>query len=327
MKRSLICYHGGWFAETAWLQRLLGESIGSCQLDLEQRRVEENAIVLCADPLCLKPEILRHLNETPGVVLFHVSDEWYRSPVGIYANFSHVIRSYRHSALVRPAITQIPLGPCRDVRGFDPGRPVQDRRHIWSFAGQITATRAAMLKSLAGVQPHSLCTTAGVQAAQPMLDPVAYRNLLHESVFVPCPMGNVNLESFRLYEALDAGAIPIVERRPWLDYYTQLFGPHPLPAVTSWGQAVGIMQALLSDETVLQAKRAEISSWWQMTQARLSCELHEALNGTENSLARPLRSAGLPGRLRGLCESLQHHNRVALGARLALMARRRFVRN
>lgn len=52
-----------------------------------------------------------------------------------------------------------------------------------------------------------------------------------DSIFSPCPQGNVLLETPRVYEALQCGSIPIVERRLTLDYYKQLLGPHPLPTV------------------------------------------------------------------------------------------------
>ena len=42
-------------------------------------------------------------------------------------------------------------------------------------------------------------------------------NMLLDSVFVLCPRGN-NLETFRFYEALESGAIPIFVKGSSVDY-------------------------------------------------------------------------------------------------------------
>ncbi|HCN30593.1 MAG TPA: hypothetical protein DIT64_18025 [Verrucomicrobiales bacterium] len=322
MKREFLCYHGGWFAEPAWLQRLLGWEETPWLTNAGQEHVVENSIVLCSDLGCLKPALLQRLGSTAGVVLFHVSDEWYRSPLEVYRHFSHVIRNYHHSALNHDGITQIPLGPCRESRSAGGLPAASERKHVWSFAGQVTSTRGAMLDCLRCVQPHCLRLTAGVRAAGPMLESDAYRALLHESVFVPCPMGNVNLESFRLYEALDAGAIPIVEQRPWLDYYTRLLGPHPLPSVNTWRQAAGVMRSLMSDKDALDRRQEEIQTWWSQVQYQISRRVTDVMCKTYGDASTPLASARLPGKMRGRWEMLKHHNGAALQARLQIITQR-----
>ncbi|HCN78222.1 MAG TPA: hypothetical protein DIT13_13630 [Verrucomicrobiales bacterium] len=326
MKRELVCYHEGWFAEPAWLQRLLGWQDATLQTDAGQTRVVENSIIVCPDLGSLRPELLKRLGQASGVVLFHVSDEWFRSPLEVYRHFSHVIRSYHHTALELPGITQIPLGPCRDVRMGGKPRLSSERQFVWSFAGQVTATRSSMMECLRDMQPNSLRVTAGAPAAQTMLEPGAYRELLRESVFVPCPMGNVNLDSFRLYEALDAGALPIVERRPWLDYFTRLLGNHPLPSVTSWRHAAVLMRSFVRDKEALDRKQAEIQDWWERVQCRLGFKLAEVLQESCDSVSRPLAAAPLPGMMRSRWEMLMHHNRHALLARLQITVRRLFQR-
>jgi hypothetical protein len=322
MKRPLICYHGGWFAEEGWLRRLLGDAVGPLEVDLGQERVEPNAVVFCVNLECLKPALLQRIRETPGVVLFHLGDEWYRSRLEVYRNFAHVIREFRHPGLVRDGISQIPLGPCRDIRRHLPAPRASERSLVWSFAGQVIATRRSMLESLSVVQPNLQHVTAGTKKVQPLLDPGAYSEMLHDSTFVPCPMGNVNLESFRLYEALDAGAIPIVERRPWMDYYTQLLGEHPLPSVTSWDEAVHLMKSLLSDPAAMNRMQMVIHEWWGRFQNDLRQRLSQSLDQCWDAMARPLADARLPGKWRGRAQMLLHHNGPACRERLSLTLQR-----
>jgi hypothetical protein len=322
MNRSLICYHGGWFAELDWLRRLLDWPTADCVIDETQSLVVDNSIVLCANLAGMRPELLARIRQTKGVVLFHISDEWYRQPVQVYANFAHVIRNYHYECLRHPAITTLPLGPCRDVRAKQAARPLSQRSNVWSFAGQLTSTRLEMVEALSSVDPGFQHVTSHDGVKLPSLDAASYRDLLCESIFVPCPMGNVNLESFRLYEALDAGAIPIVERRPWLDYYTRLLGPHPLLVVNHWHEAPERMKSLMDDVAALDRRQREISEWWHRFEVGLKQRLAGVLEACLDSTAKPLAGMKLPTRGQGFWEMLKHHNGVALSRRLGAMARR-----
>jgi hypothetical protein len=83
-------------------------------------------------------------------------------------------------------------------------------RFLWSFAGFKRATRISMFENLKHVEPHK-CYLYDGQSQQPWLDRAEFRALLSDSVFSPCPMGNTVLESFRIYESLEMGCIPILE--------------------------------------------------------------------------------------------------------------------
>jgi hypothetical protein len=140
-------------------------------------------------------------------------------------------------------------------------------------------------------------------------------------------MGNVNLESFRIYEALDCGAIPVVEKRPWLDYFTLLFGAHPLPSVSCWAEAPVLLRNLLSDAGRLNQKQAEIRSWWADLQEKLSRKIETILKCARSQRPCVSSARALPGRLRGAFEMLKHHNGVALRSRALLTFRRLIRRN
>jgi hypothetical protein len=82
-------------------------------------------------------------------------------------------------------------------------------------------------------------------------------------------MGNTNLECFRLYEALEAGAIPLLEKRPTLDYYSTLFGPHPIPTFTTWSQAARFVAALQNSPDNLNHLQTACLTWWESHKAAL----------------------------------------------------------
>lgn len=288
--------------------------------DLSQREVIPNSIVLGQRLGRLRPELLKQISVTPGVILFHVSDEWYLDSLEPYRNFVQVVRNYYRPGLRRPGICQIPLGPSCFTNDEQEVKPVEERRYVWSFAGNLASTRRALVEGLRGVVPNFIhITRAG---GQPRLGTEEYLKLLGDSVFVPCGMGNVNLESFRLYEALDCGAIPIVERRPWLDYFTGLWGPHPLPAVNDWGEARSIMDSLRADPQRLREKQREVQGWWREIEGQVASQISAIIEAAAGRQERVDLGARLPSRWGGVGEMLKHHNGTAWVARGRLTFRR-----
>ena len=117
-----------------------------------------------------------------------------------------------------------------------------------------------MLNAMRTVDGGTAHLTEGFNSADAL--PIgAYRALLDDSVLVPCPGGWSNLDTFRVYEALEAGCIPIVEKRPGFDYFTRLLGPHPMPTVDSWPEAAARVQHLKSSDG-LEVLRTTCAEWW-----------------------------------------------------------------
>ena len=202
------------------------------------------------------------------IILVHLSDEAFIDDTGIYKYCDGVVRNYYSEILAGDArVHFIPLG-CKAGFGGPggaqksaPQKSAGARKYLWSFAGDAKkSTRAEMLKAMKGVADGYTHLTEGFGSADALATP-AYRALLDESVFVPSPCGWSNLESFRTYEALEAGCIPIVETRPGFDYYTALLGANPIPAFASWDKAAAFMKKLSMEET--EALRVRCAAWWQ----------------------------------------------------------------
>src|SRR5437867_9168777 len=105
-------------------------------------------------------------------------------------------------------------------------------------------------------------------------------------MFAPCTMGNVVLESFRLYECLEMGCIPIVERRRWMPYYDQLLLGHPLPSFSSWHDAREFVEAVSRDRSKMAEHQRSIQDWWQKYKAHLRTEIASFVTrGLEGSFA------------------------------------------
>jgi len=147
--------------------------------------------------------------------------------------FQFVVRvgfGFPHHHLWQPANTVVvPLGPPStfpDLGGAFDDRPVSRRSFAAAFAGRTqNKNRHLMLAALgrlpgrAAVRSMGNATWAEAyhgSCAQPLgAAPVAWSPFEHaaalaDSALAPSPPGNVHPECYRTYEALEAGALPVV---------------------------------------------------------------------------------------------------------------------
>lgn len=94
-----------------------------------------------------------------------------------------------------------------------------------------------------------------------------------EAKIVPCPAGVITPDSFRVWEALEAGAIPIVDElssRPgqWAHWWETLIGERPYFAMISdWETLPEVVDYILGDYEHLQQ---EVLDWWVRYKNRLA---------------------------------------------------------
>jgi hypothetical protein len=272
----------------------------------------------------LPSSFLEGIRGVNGKGLFHISDEWYSGGYEIYRNFDFVLRNY-HSTLFRnPGIKSVPLGFTNLPTGAFQIQPANRRRLLWSFAGAKSAARTAMIDSLRNIGPSEYYIYDSRKQQKPALDRKAFTELLSESVFSPCPMGNVMLETFRVYESLEMGCIPIVECRPWMPYYDHLLPGHPIPTFPSWGKARSFVEAMSKNEPGLVDYQRTVANWWQGHKVRLRNEVTSFVSlGLEGSFRSSLMAdvhfrKGFRHQVWRLFELLKHANRASLQERVVI---------
>lgn len=222
---------------------------------------------------------LHKLNYKFGVIL--LSDERYIASTDFYKYAAFVVRNYWHKDFSKHKNVSIfPLGYKTGFWQNEPItiKPAAERDFTWSFAGQISKkpTREGMIESLKKFPNYSVYETFAWSDPN-ALGVLDYRNMLLESIFVPCPAGWVNRDSYRLYEALECGCIPIVERGPD-NYFTNYFGPHPFITVDSWDQVPGFMSDLLANPNLLEERRIQCYDWWQTHKKMLKVRWTNIIN-------------------------------------------------
>ena len=84
-------------------------------------------------------------------------------------------------------------------------------------------TRKNMIDNMKKVSNYFFLETTNWGRSDPKSLTVSEcRDLMLNTIFIPCPGGWANMDSFRVYESLECGCIPIVEKSPY-DYFRVFF--------------------------------------------------------------------------------------------------------
>lgn len=146
----------------------------------------------------------------------------------------------------------------------------------WFFAGQVTHDRreqmAKQLKNMKRGEAHfSKGFTQGLPPAE------YYKNLSRAKV-APCPSGPETPDSFRLFEALEMGCIPLADTQTPRDdfphdYWTFFFGEEPpFPVITDYEQLPGYTETALGDWVAVSNS---VSSWWLKKKREMALQLKD----------------------------------------------------
>lgn len=322
-----LVWHADNLLEIDWLREVLGDLVEDECLDLDLACFDDDCIHVVSSnwqPLPAYEDYFRECRaRCRRLVLLHVSDEWFSGGYALYRHFDAVIRNFATGLAKHEGIWTIPEGYANGTRIGDPFRPATERRYAWSFAGEIKASRVNMTAAFAALKPNFVTITTSIyKDGGKKLSKAEFDDVLKNSIFSPCPMGNVILETWRLYESLELGCIPIIETRTSLDYYTDLFGQHPIPSFKNWEAACHFAEDALRDKSSLLRKQCEIRDWWTLKKQAVRTQVRDAATGPSHhnalkrygALARN-RYPALHEALR-LTELLRHQNGTSLASRL-----------
>jgi len=132
----------------------------------------------------------------------------------------------------------------------------------WSFYGTDWQGRSEQMKPLIDMKVNKSFKFYSAWNDPENLSKSEYLGILLNTIFVPCPVG-INAETFRFYEALEAGCIPLVLRTSqnevWFEWVSKYI---PLVSITSWTEATQIMNSLLSRPEALEIYRKKVLNGW-----------------------------------------------------------------
>ncbi len=286
-----------------WLTELFGFTSEHCNSyrpsQFESTRTTKLPILLIAFPNqehCLVSYCERHKIYYGLVIL---GDERLEDFMGyiISDKCIFVAREYWHpfvSHLARASgnsdkLISIGLG----WHGASRSHPFEDslfdrERYVWNFIGARKDTRSAALKEFCLLDRGFLhLANDGLEPEEHRLNGLndnSYWNILQQSIFTLSPSGWMHLETFRLYEAMEAGSIPVtlINAMPTnsdFNYWSNIFKTNrPLPFVLamSWKDARIQCQNLL-DTGEYSKDRQLVTEFWVDVKQKWKKQISHAL--------------------------------------------------
>lgn len=216
------------------------------------------------------PFLLIHLSDEEGLD----GDELYPMlppQAAIWRNFPHS----RFLALEQEMQT-FPIGPRLDFLAVPELKQAQSRQYPWAFMGTIWGSGSRRLATSLFMRALPQGFFHGGTQFGVGLPLGHYQAVLADSVFALCPEGDRHLDTFRLYESLQMGCIPLVvdvrsEALPLLG------DDFPLPCFQSWPEALAFAQFHLSEFHQLNLLQEKVSRWWKQRCRALSAAMRQSL--------------------------------------------------
>ena len=171
-------------------------------------------------------------------ILIHLNDKDYMHDINIYnnKNCKLIIRNY-YMPSINKKIIFIPLGSNYKYNHF---KQKDKKNYIWSFIGKINKNidfvninhplelelyknqRINIINDLLKFKYNYYLQNSNLN----YVTDDYYKNILLNSIFVPCIPDSYNIEIERIYDALECGAIPIVLNKTIFqnyNYFEKLF--------------------------------------------------------------------------------------------------------
>jgi hypothetical protein len=297
LKRRLVCIERlnldfGALYEKDWLLELLGKPtyVEIEKVKFEDTPPSDSPIVIVMRPGIEETTRLLQKWSAAGVKfsLLHLSDEYCSDDLSMYdlTGCESVVRMYDRLDITdeqRKKLLVIPLGyhwslgrgGCPSPLEKTPRLPFRSK--AWTFFGTGWSDRTEKLEHLKIFQPNSVRILDSWKSKDSLSREEYLSNVL-DSTFVPCPGGN-NIETYRFYEALECGAIPIFVQEDSNRLYTAMITNNlQILTVSSWEEAAILMGQLLNNKQLLENYRITILTAWQQWKEKLQKDFKKTLS-------------------------------------------------
>jgi len=209
--------------------------------------------------------------------LLHVGDAACIDPIEVYGlkGCLGVIRNYiRNTINNNTNVVTIPLGYQYRLNDTKPA----PRDLVWSFLGTNWHNRKELLFPFLTMPEKHFSHFVTDWFSKDKFKPDDMYSFMKSSMFVPCPNGE-NPETFRLYETLEAGAIPVIvrdsENKEYIDFITKHL---PLKVFDDWDDAATIVQTLAKHEGKYNEYRHKVLTAWDTYKNQIKATVKRVFN-------------------------------------------------
>lgn len=238
-------------------------------------------------------EINKDIQKLDWVILMLTGDEENIFPIEniVHHNIKLYIMSPRED---------LDLNNCRvlgtgyppQIHDFLDNEEAPDKDVNWMFAGQVThGRRVECAEALRDFHlPGFLFESEGFTQG---LGHEAYYSGMARAKVAPCPSGPETPDTFRLFEALEVGAIPVADTRVSKggfsdNYWTFFFGEQPpFPTIVDYSNLHGYIEDQLDR---YPAKNNRVYAWWQAKKRQMSYVLNNDIAELSKTMPHDNRS-------------------------------------
>ena len=204
--------------------------------------------------------------------LLHFSNENLSHNCDYYSKANHVFRNYYDSNITSQNVTFIPLGV---KTGFINKNKnfLETKEYEFVFIGQPKSDRQELLSVMESMENVFIHKTNSWNCSTSLTQDECI-SIYNKTKFVPCPMGWVHPDSFRLMECLESGSIPILKNYNNLEYFTKVWGDSPLPVVNSWDEITNYYKMNEEDFSKL---KTNVFNWYKEFKIQLTLKVKNNL--------------------------------------------------
>ena len=243
-----------------WILNLLSKL--EIEIINDTQNLDENESLIIVDHMISTKESFYFdlSNKVKKIFLIHLGDEGGAEKKDlVYSLCEHIWRTFSLPMFKNfKNVTSIPIGyKCDPIKD---NINILKRNYKWSFLGTTHgSSRYDLLNKHKNIMPNFINLTENFSGKKSM-DTNDYYKILNNSIFAPIPHGYFHPETYRLYEALEAGCIPIIENP--FKFFDNFLPNNPLPSVNSWEDSSTIIKKYLENKKDIEILRNKINDWW-----------------------------------------------------------------
>ena len=261
---------------TSWIYTIIEQTKYEI-IDHVNKIDEKDQLIIIDSQLSIKKELYEKLSKKcSSIYLIHLGDEGGTEDTNLVYNYcKHVWRTFGLPKYFNnEKITCIPIG-YKSRPNFQ-NKEIIKRKFLWSFMGTIHgASRYDLIHQNQNLKPNFINKTSSFASGE-SLDSEKYYEILYDSIFIMVPHGYIHPESYRLYETLEAGCVPIIENPH--NFYDNFLPKNPLIKINLWKESSEIIKKLFNDKNKLKEKSNEINLWWKNYKKNLQNQFKSKIN-------------------------------------------------
>jgi hypothetical protein len=211
--------------------------------------IENSLIIYSSDDRELNKDIRDYFEnyKNKGIKfnLFHISNEQLNHNCDYYDYANVVIRNYYDPKINKQNVITVPLGYKSGIKNKNQNYlKFNQKKYNFCFIGQLKQDRFNVVTQISKFNKVFIHITKGWNCPT-SINSTEMGEIYSSTLLVPCPMGNINFDTFRICEVLESGSIPIIKKYSGNNYFENIFGENPIPIVNDWDEIINVYNNIL----------------------------------------------------------------------------------